>query len=394
MSTPTQAVILCGGLGARLRPYTDSLPKPMIPCNGKPFLEYLLEQLAEQGITRFCLLTGYLGERIQEYFGDGGTWEWCITYSHGPVEWDTGRRILEARDHLEDCFLLLYSDNFVPFPFAKVLERHESLQKPLTFIISPKTPGNIAIDELGVVKHYDNQRSMDLPYVEIGYMVVERDLVLKQFPKPDCSFSEVLHVMANQNQIGAWIQKDAYHSISDPKRWKIAEAYLTPKKVILLDRDGVINEKAPKGEYVNHWEDFRWIERTRDSLRRLSKLGFRFIVISNQAGIARNITSAVEVEHIHRQMVQTLAEEGIEILQVYICPHHWEEGCNCRKPKPGMLLQASKDHLLRLDRTCFVGDDPRDMEAAEEAGCEGIYWHDESKCLDWADTVLSNFNLN
>ena len=118
-------------------------------------------------------------------------------------------------------------------------------------------------------------------------MVVERDRVLSHFPQPDCSFSSVLRQMAAQQQIGAWIQQDAYHSISDPERWKRAERYLEPKKIVLLDRDGVINEKAAKGEYVNCWEEFRWIERTRDSLRQLSKMGFRFIVISNQAGIAR-----------------------------------------------------------------------------------------------------------
>ena len=125
MSTPSQAVVLCGGLGTRLRPHTDSLPKPMIPCNGKPFLEYLLTQLTEQGISQFCLLTGYLGERIQEYFGNGQRFGWKITYSHGPVEWDTGRRIWEAQSELEECFLLLYSDNFVPFPIKKVLKQHE-----------------------------------------------------------------------------------------------------------------------------------------------------------------------------------------------------------------------------------------------------------------------------
>ena len=264
-------------------------------------LEYLLEQLVEQGIIRFCLLTGYLGEQIQEYFGDGGSWRWKITYSHGPVEWDTGRRIWEAQSELEERFLLLYSDNFAPFSMEKVLWQHERHGLPLTFMVSPKTPGNLEIDELGIVQHYDNQRGKDLPFVEIGYMVVERDRVLSYFPQPDCSFSSVLRQMAAQQQIGAWIQQDAYHSISDPQRWERAERYLEPKKIVLLDRDGVINEKAVKGEYVNCWEEFRWIERTRDSLRQLSKLGFRFIVISNQAGIARGMTTLEEVERIHQK---------------------------------------------------------------------------------------------
>jgi len=387
MKRPEQAVILCGGLGTRLRPYTDHLPKPMIPCNGKPFLEYLLEQLAEKGIRRFLLLTGYLGEQIQQYFGNGTQQGWEIDYSHGPAEWDTGRRLWEAQDQMDARYLLLYSDNFVPFPLEKVLLQHERHGLPLTFTVSPKSPGNLVLDEEGIVQHYDNQRGEDQPFVEIGYMVAERDRVLPWLPKPDCSFSEVLRDMGSQQKISAWVQLDAYHSISDPDRWKAAERYLQPKKILLLDRDGVINEKAAKGEYVNCWEEFRWIERTRDSLRQLSKMGFRFIVISNQAGIARGMTSPEEVERIHRKMVETLAAEGIEILQVYVCPHHWEDNCDCRKPKPGMLFQASRDHLFRLDRTVFVGDDPRDLEAAEQAGCRGVLWEDSPKFIDWHKLV-------
>jgi len=387
MKRPEQAVILCGGLGTRLRPYTDHLPKPMIPCNGKPFLEYLLEQLAEKGIRRFLLLTGYLGEQIQQYFGNGTQQGWEIDYSHGPAEWDTGRRLWEAQDQMDARYLLLYSDNFVPFPLEKVLLQHERHGLPLTFMVSPKSPGNLVLDEEGIVQRYDNQRGEDRPYVEIGYMVVERDRVLPWLPKPDCSFSEALRDMGSQQQISAWVQLDAYYSISDPDRWKAAERYLQPKKILLLDRDGVINEKAAKGEYVNCWEEFRWIERTRDSLRQLSKMGFCFIVISNQAGIARGMTSPEEVERIHRKMVETLAAEGIEILQVYVCPHHWEDNCDCRKPKPGMLFQASREHLFRLDRTVFVGDDPRDMEAAEQAGCRGVLWEDSPKFIDWHKLV-------
>ena len=378
MKRPEQAVILCGGLGTRLRPYTDHLPKPMIPCNGKPFLEYLLEQLAEKGIRRFLLLTGYLGEQIQQYFGNGTQQGWEIDYSHGPAEWNTGRRLWEAQDQIDARYLLLYSDNFVPFPLEKVLLQHERHGLPLTFMVSPKSPGNLVLDEEGIVQRYDNPRGEDRPYVEIGYMVVERDRVLPWLPKPDCSFSQVLRDMGSQQQISAWVQLDAYHSISDPDRWKVAEQYLQSKKILLLDRDGVINEKAPKGEYINYWEDFRWIERTRESLRHLARDGFKFIVISNQAGIGRGQTKAQEVKRIHQLMEQTLAEDGVEILQVYVCPHHWDEGCKCRKPKPGMLLQASKEHLFRLDQTVFVGDDPRDLEAAENADCAGLLFNKQT----------------
>ena len=152
INRPQQAVILCGGMGTRLRPYTITTPKPMVLCNKKPFLWYLLSQLHDEGINRFVLLTGYLGENIKNYFGNGNTWGWQIDYSIGPVKWDTGKRIWEAKDLLDNRFLLLYSDNFVTFSLDKLFAAHKNNNKSLTFIVAPKTPGNIAIDEFGIVK--------------------------------------------------------------------------------------------------------------------------------------------------------------------------------------------------------------------------------------------------
>jgi histidinol-phosphate phosphatase family protein len=374
VNRPEQAVILCGGLGTRLRPHTDNLPKPMISCNGKPFLWYLLKQMEEQEIKRFVLLTGYLAEKIKEYFKDGSEWGWQIQYSQGPADWDTGKRIWEAKEKIDDRFLLLYSDNFVSFPLEKVLALHEQNKKPLTFMVAPKKPGNIALNEIGVVQKYDNDRhDTELNYVDIGYMIVEKERTLKSFETPECSFSSILRKMASQQQISAWIQNDTYHSISDPERWKKTEEYLKPKKILLIDRDGVINKKAPKGEYINKWGDFEWIPETREAMKQLARKGFKFIVISNQAGVARGMIDPKELELVHRHMKADLKKDGIEILDIYVCPHHWDEGCFCRKPNPGMLIQASHEHLFRLDKTLFIGDDPRDCQTAERAGCGSIF---------------------
>ena len=373
MNKPEQAVILCGGLGTRLRPHTDHLPKPMIPCNGKPFLWHLLQQMEDQGIKRFVLLTGYLAEKIEAYFKDGSEWGWQIQYSQGPAEWDTGKRLWEAKEKLDDRFLLLYSDNFVSFTLNKVLELHERNKAPLTFMVSPKSPGNIALDETGTVQKYDNNRSTEMNYVEIGYMIVEKDQTLEFFDEPECSFSSILRKMAAQQQISAWVQHDAYHSISDPDRWIKTETYLKPKKILLIDRDGVINRKAPQGEYISRWEDFDWIQESREAMKQLAQKGFKFIVISNQAGVARGMIERNELERIHDNMKDELRTDGVEILDIYVCPHHWDEKCLCRKPNPGMLYQASKDHLFRLDKTLFIGDDPRDCQTAERAGCDSIF---------------------
>ena len=396
LNRPEQGVILCGGLGNRLRPFTDRIPKPMIPCNGKPFLWHLLRQLHAQGISRFVLLTGYLAEMIEEYFGDGSRWGWQIDYSEGPVGWDTGRRVWEACSFLDNRFLLCYSDNYVPFSLEKVMRQHEQHCLSLTFMISRKTPGNIAVDENGIVQQYDKNRSIEkCKFVEIGYMVVERDRTFAFYDQPECSFSDVLQKMAENREISAWIQGDAYLSISDPERWKKTEEYLIPKKILLIDRDGVINRKAPQGEYIKTWEEFKWIPETREAMKKLSEHGYTFVIISNQAGIGRGVVSEESVNEINRRMVGELRKAQIAVKGVYLCPHHWEDGCNCRKPKPGLLFEASQDLLLNLEQTFFIGDDPRDCIAAYNAGCRAIYIGDKAnlnslKRRHWPDLVVQN----
>ena len=380
MNRPKQAVVLCGGRGTRLRPYTDNMPKPMVSCNERPFLWHLLQQISDQGIREFVLLTGYLGANIENYFGDGSIWGWNIHYSNGPVDWDTGKRIWEARLKLDDRFLLLYSDNFVPFSLDKVLALHEKNQKALTFTVSPKQPGNVSLFESGIVKKYDNNRSdKNFDYVEIGYMIIEKDKTLDFYQAPECSFSLILERMVANSEVSAWIQHDNYHSISDPKRWSVTEEYLSFKKIILIDRDGVINQKAQKGEYISSWNKFEWIPDTRIAMKLLAQEGFKFIIISNQAGIARGMINLKELEKIHSNMKAELLNDDIEILDIYICPHHWNQGCFCRKPSPGMLLKASRDWLLRLDKTLFIGDDYRDCQASYNAGCKSILVGDMSE---------------
>jgi D-glycero-D-manno-heptose 1,7-bisphosphate phosphatase len=374
MADLRQAVILCGGLGKRLSPYTDTMPKPMIPINGRPFLEYLVEQLREQGITTILLLTGYRGEQIKNHFRDGRQFGVSIAYSEGPVDWDTGRRVSEARSMLEPRFMLLYSDNFIPFRLEALSAFHRRLGRPISVLLNNKANGNIRAGTNGLVEKYDPTRSSPgLDYVEIGYMAVERDPVLKLVDPPDVSFSVVLQRLAEQGNLAGLVSGDQYHSISDPKRWKLAEQYLTPQRVLLLDRDGTINARPPRAEYVHRFEDIRFAPGALEGLQALSKAGFTFSVISNQAGIARKIVSHEAVDDVNRQLRETLLTRGIEITQFYVCPHHWDAGCACRKPAPGLFFEASRDHLLRLDRTIYVGDDPRDCEAAYNAGCPCLY---------------------
>ena len=377
MTKPTQAVVFCGGLGTRLRPITDHLPKPMVPIGDKPFLEYLLQQLSGQGIKRYVLLVGYLGEVIQDYFGDGHAWGWEIEYSVGPVEWDTGRRLWESLERLDENFLLLYSDNFSQFNLNKLMELHRKEQVALSLLLAEKNNGNIRISSAGRIEDYDkNRQRQGLDFVEIGYMLVERDLIFPVYDDipnmPDINFSEIIELLVARKQISGLVIKEPYHSISDIDRLELMREYLKPKKIILIDRDGVINVKAPKGEYIESWDAFKWNDDTVHSMKQLSRDGFSFIVITNQAGVARGMVSKAELGRIHTLMAEKLKNEGVIVLGIYVCPHHWDADCECRKPKAGLFNRIAEEHLLRMDRTLYIGDDIRDCQAAYNAGCGSV----------------------
>ena len=380
MTHPIRAVILCGGLGTRLRPLTDTLPKPMAPVNGKPFLEHLFWQLASQGVRDFLLLTGYLADCIEDYFRDGSQWGWTIHYSRGPAEWDTGRRVYEARKMLPERFLLMYSDNFVQFNLRRLQALHEDRRTPISLLLSPKSGGNIRVNA-GVIEAYDRSRTGErLDYVEVGYMLADRDEILKDLQAiasfPNVSFSSLLERYAGSGKLSGLIVRDPYYSISDPSRLELTSKYLAPKKILLIDRDGTINKKAPPGEYITTWGDFEYIPDTHSAMMELSKVGFEFIVITNQAGIARGLVSEEAVADIHNRMVDSLAAEGVIVRDVYVSPHHWDENSFDRKPAPGMFFKAAREHLIRLDHCLYVGDDERDCMAAANAGCGMVFLSD------------------
>ena len=104
----------------------------------------------------------------------------------------------------------------------------------------------------------------------------------------------------------------------------------------------------------------------------LKKAGYRIILVSNQPGIARGCLSESMLDEIHQKMKTELEQVGGAIDAIYYCPHNWDEGCECRKPKPGMFFQAQKDYSLNLRECVMIGDDERDMQAAQAAGCRGI----------------------
>ncbi len=371
MTVPRQAIVFCGGRGERLMPLTADTPKPMVPVHGRPFLEYLIEQLREGGVERILLLAGYKGEQVASHFAATDGVRVAIT----PSQWETGRRLKDAAPLLDPQFLLLYGDNFAPVSLPWLAERHETAGR----LLAEHRAGT------GCALTLTRCQKPSGEWREIGYMLAERDAVLPCLT--DGSFDETVNALSHVSRLATFKPGCFYHSISDPERLKLTAEMLRPKKVILLDRDGVLNEKASKEEYVTRREDFRWIKKNITALQRLAWLDFSFVVLTNQAGIGRGIVSRQVVDELHSWMVDELMLVGVPVLDVLVCPHHWDDNCRCRKPLPGMFFDAAKRHNIRLDRTIYVGDDERDQTAARRAGCRFLFAEE-----GWQDAALDTFN--
>lgn len=142
------------------------------------------------------------------------------------------------------------------------------------------------------------------------------------------------------------------------------------RRAVFLDRDGVINKKAPEGDYVTRWEDFQFLPHVAEAIAQLNSGGLRVIVITNQRCIAKGLITVAELEMMHRRMSESLAERGAQIDAIYYCPHDMQPVCRCRKPAPGMLIDAARDHRIDLPASWMIGDSDIDIEAGQAAGCK------------------------
>ena len=139
---------------------------------------------------------------------------------------------------------------------------------------------------------------------------------------------------------------------------------------VFVDRDGVINEN--RDDYVKSLEEFKLLPGAVRAAARLSAAGLRLVIVSNQQGIARGMISPEALRLIDERLLTELAGAGAQVAGVYYCPHAAEENCDCRKPKPGLLLKAAAELGIDLAGSVFVGDSPIDIQAGVAAGCRTV----------------------
>ena len=393
-----QAVILAGGYGERMKPFTEQHPKPMYPFQKTPFIDYLIKQIKGFGITKVLLLLGYMADQIQDFLGDGEHYDMEIEYCVTPPEYDTGNRLFDAEGKLDDAFLLMYCDNYCPIHFQRLCQdffyNNADIQISVYRNADQYTKYNVRLAANGMVSCYDKKRVTDgLQGVDIGYAIIKKS-VLKRLQikenNPVNFEGQVYPIMVEQGTMFGTQTEHRYYSIGSWKRIELTKEFFSNPKTLFLDRDGTLNVRPPKACYVEKPEDFKWIKGSMEAVRILKEAGWRLILVSNQPGIARGNLTRESLEQIHKKMQEDLKREtGYELDALYYCPHNWDENCECRKPKPGLLYQAQKDFSLDLTKCYLIGDDERDIQAGEAAGCHCIMVNETYNLLDAVKELLN-----
>ncbi|HXM42734.1 MAG TPA: sugar phosphate nucleotidyltransferase [Bryobacteraceae bacterium] len=229
-----QAVILAGGLGTRLGPLTRKVPKPMVPVAGVPYLEHQLRLLARQSFRDVLLLTGYLGEQIESYFGSGARLGMRLRYSRESQPQGTGGALRDARRHLAETFLLLYGDSLLPIQYAAAARRLKD-SAALGVVVVYRDPSgetavrpNVALDR-GLVTRYDKTATAGpvLEYVEAGVSCFRRE-VLDLLPAAmPVSFEQcVFPRLIARRQLAGLPTSQRFYDIGTPERLQAIEEYL------------------------------------------------------------------------------------------------------------------------------------------------------------------------
>ncbi len=154
---------------------------------------------------------------------------------------------------------------------------------------------------------------------------------------------------------------------------KVLSGELRP--VVFLDRDGVINYKAPEHDYIKCWDDFKFYPDVFEALRSLNKMDYSIVIASNQRGVGRGLMSKESLEEIHNNMLDIFRAEKIEIDRIFYCPHEYSENCGCRKPALGMFYRAQNElpFLIDLPKSYVVGDSDSDIKAGKNLGTETVF---------------------
>lgn len=393
-----KVVIIAGGKGTRIASISSEIPKAMIPIDGRPILEYQIELAKRYGYDDFIFIIGHLGEVIKNHFGDGSEFGCKIDYYVESTPLGTAGALREIEDKLSEDFFVFYGDTVMDFDMNAMLRFHYENHSDATLLLHPNDhpydSDIVAVDQNYRVSHFYNKPHPDNLVVKNlvnAALFIFSPAILSKIKKGVKSHIEKdvlplalsdglnLYGYVTPEYIKDMGTPDRYSDVCDDvKSGKVARLNRDNKRpAVFLDRDGVINYEV---NLLHNPDQMQLIPGAAEAIRRINKSGYLAIVVSNQPVIARNLCSIEELELIHAKLETLLGKEGAFLDGIFYCPHHPDKGypeerpeykieCDCRKPKPGLLLQAKDQFNIDMQKSIMIGDRDTDIQAGLAAGC-------------------------
>lgn len=404
-----KTVIMAGGRGTRIAGLDPEVPKPMMRIEGMPILEHQLSVLRRQEFTDVVLAIGYLGQKIQDYFGDGSRispvtgepFGVSVTYIEEQEPLGTAGALYFLKHQIAEDFLLLNGDIIFDVDIGRFLKYHKRAGGVATIFTHPNghpyDSGIICTDSKKRVTCWLNKEEPRVWYknrVNAGLHILSADIlkrpVFQELHKVDLD-RDVLKPLVEEGGLVAYDSPEYVKDMGTPERFRevsrdIRAGRVTAKnlckkqKAVFLDRDGTLNKHVG---FLRDVQKLELMEGAAEAVRLINRRGFLAVVVTNQPVVARGEITVGELELIHQKLETLLGAEGAYLDAIYYCPHYPDKGykgevpelkveCSCRKPNPGMLLQAARDYNIELSESWMIGDSERDIIAGKRAGCKTL----------------------
>ncbi|MBR3868717.1 MAG: D-glycero-beta-D-manno-heptose 1,7-bisphosphate 7-phosphatase [Clostridia bacterium] len=401
-----KTVLIAGGKGTRISSLASDIPKPMIKIDGKPVLEHQIECLRRQGFTDIIITVSHLGETITDYFGDGSKISPATGKPFGVnIEYYTEQKplgnagaLFRIKDRLTEDFLLINADLMFDIDLKRLTAYHRSHGGAATIFTHPNShpydSSLIVADDNGSVAEWLTKEDERPTYyknrVNAGIHVLSRK-ILDFMPDSDIVDldRDILKPLAGTKRLYCYDSPEYVRDMGTPERYNAVcrdfmNGILNKKnldnkqKAVFLDRDGTINKHIG---FLTDIDDFELLPDAAEAIKKINESGYLAIIATNQPVIARGEITQEELKLIHDKMETLLGQKGAYIDGIYFCPHHPDKGfngeiaelktdCLCRKPNPGMLLQAADYFNIELEQSWMIGDSENDIKAGIAAGCK------------------------
>lgn len=394
-----QAVIMAGGKGTRLSSVTKDVPKPMVNFCGRPLLEYIIENLKENGVTDIILVIGHLGEVIKNHFGSGERFGVSIRYYCEQSPLGTAGALPEIKEILNDTFFLVFGDLFLNIDFSRFYDFHKDKGSKITLFAHPNShpfDSDIIVTDneyrvTGWLYKKEERKGYYKNLVNAGLYVIDKSSLPDEITGKLDLEKDIIIPALKDGGVYAYSSSEYVKDIGTPERLRLVEAdyknavpekrnLKNKQKCIFLDRDGTVNRYVGLLKSADKME---LLPGAAEAIRKINESEYLAVCVTNQPVVARGDVTYKGLEEINNKMHTLLGQSGAYLDGLYFCPHHPDSGfegevkelktdCDCRKPKTGMIKKAAERFNIDLENSFLIGDTYTDVLTGKNAGCKTV----------------------